>query len=54
MPKRLNSNLSGNGKPFDSRASLRPSPAEMRQPFPSIGAAFGAVFESSGEALVVD
>ena len=52
MPKRANGNLSGTGSLVTNGRSIPSSPGnEMRQLFD--GAAFGAVFESSGEALLV-
>jgi signal transduction histidine kinase/CheY-like chemotaxis protein len=52
MPKRLNSALSGTGGVLIAEHSTPSSPrAEMMQLFD--GAAFSAVFESSGEALIV-
>ena len=52
MPKRLNSTLAGTGSLLTAEHSVPSSPrAEMMQLFD--GAAFGAIFESSGEALIV-
>lgn len=52
MPKRENGNLSGTGSLLRAGRSVPSNPrVEMTQLFD--GAAFGAVFESSGEALLV-
>ena len=52
MPKRLNSTLAGTGGLLTTEHSVPSSPrAEMMQLFD--GTAFSAVFESSGEALIV-